>query len=83
MADDKIINLFSVLSDRKDEENIAIKDSVTEAFQKAQEQDLKDVMIMGWTHDGQLVLSFACDSLPEMLFMLELTKKEMLDAAKE
>ena len=61
----------------------AIKESVSEAFEKAIEQDLTDVMIMGFRENGEMVLSFACDSAPEMIFMLELVKREILDGARK
>lgn len=81
--DDKIINLFSVVKNKEEDEDKAIKESVAVAFEKAMEQDLRDVMIMGWKDDGEMVLSFACDSAAEMIFMLELVKREILDGARK
>jgi hypothetical protein len=81
--DDKIVNLFSVVKDRQEDQDKAVKESVAEAFDKAIEQDLRDVMIMGWKDNGEMVLSFACDSAPEMIFMLELVKREILDGARK
>ncbi len=81
MSDDenKIINLFSVVDDNNERE---IDRSVEEAFSKALEQDIRDVMILGWTKDDQLFMSLAVNDAPDMLFMLELVKKEILDAAR-
>ena len=81
MSDDenKIINLFSVVDDNNERE---IDRSVEEAFSKALEQAIRDVMILGWTKDDQLFMSLAVNDAPDMLFMLELVKKEILDAAR-
>jgi hypothetical protein len=81
MSDDenKIINLFSVVDDNNERE---IDRSVEEAFSKALEQDIRDVMILGWTKDDQLFMSLAVNDAPDMIFMLELVKKEILDAAR-
>lgn len=81
MSDDenKIINLFSVVDDNSERE---IDRSVEEAFSKALEQDIRDVMILGWTKDDQLFMSLAVNDAPDMIFMLELVKKEILDAAR-
>lgn len=77
--DNKIINLFSVVDDNSERE---IDRSVEEAFSKALEQDIRDVMILGWTKDDQLFMSLAVNDAPDMIFMLELVKKEILDAAR-
>jgi hypothetical protein len=77
--DNKIINLFSVVSENSERE---IDRSVEEAFSKALEQDIRDVMILGWTKDDQLFMSLAVNDAPDMIFMLELVKKEILDAAR-
>jgi len=77
--DNKIINLFSVVNENSERE---IDRSVEEAFSKALEQDIRDVMILGWTKDDQLFMSLAVNDAPDMLFMLELVKKEILDAAR-
>ncbi len=77
--DNKIINLFSVVNENSERE---IDRSVEEAFSKALEQDIRDVMILGWTKDDQLFMSLAVNDVPDMLFMLELVKKEILDAAR-
>ena len=77
--DNKIINLFSVVSENSVRE---IDRSVEEAFSKALEQDIRDVMILGWTKDDQLFMSLAVNDAPDMIFMLELVKKEILDAAR-
>jgi len=81
MSDDenKIINLFSVVDDNNERE---IDRSVEEAFSKALEQDIRDVMILGWTKDDQLFMSLAVNDAPDMIFMLELVKKEILDASR-
>jgi len=76
--DNKIINLFSVVDENSERE---IDRSVEEAFSKALEQDIRDVMILGWTKEDQLFMSLAVNDAPDMLFMLELVKKEILDAA--
>ncbi len=77
--DNKIINLFTVVNENSERE---IDRSVEEAFSKALEQDIRDVMILGWTKDDQLFMSLAVNDAPDMLFMLELVKKEILDAAR-
>jgi hypothetical protein len=77
--ENKIINLFSVVNDNSERE---IDRSVEEAFSKALEQDIRDVMILGWTKDDQLFMSLAVNDAPDMIFMLELVKKEILDAAR-
>jgi hypothetical protein len=77
--DNKIINLFSVVDENSERE---IDRSVEEAFSKALEQDIRDVMILGWTKEDQLFMSLAVNDAPDMLFMLELVKKEILDAAR-
>lgn len=77
--DNKIINLFSVVNENSERE---IDRSVEEAFSKALEQDIRDVMILGWTKDDQLFMSLAVNDAPDMIFMLELVKKEILDAAR-
>lgn len=81
--DDKIVNLFSVVKNNKEQKDTAIKESVDECFERAMEQNLTDVMIMGWNDKGEMILSFACDSAPEMIFMLELVKKEIMDGARK
>lgn len=80
MSDDKIVSLFGSFNAQDLEK--AKKDSVKEAFEKAQGQNISDVIIMGWTSDGNLVMSFACDSAPEMVFMLEMAKREIIDATR-
>lgn len=77
--ENKIVNLFSVVNDDNERE---IDRSVEEAFSKALEQDIRDVMILGWTKDDQLFMSLAVNDAPDMIFMLELVKKEILDAAR-
>jgi hypothetical protein len=81
MSDDesKIVNLFSVVKERAEKE---IDTSVEDAFTRALEQDIRDVMIIGWTKTGELFMSLAVNDAPDMIFMLELVKKEILDAAR-
>lgn len=80
MSDDKkIVTLFPVKKEDTEEE---IDRSVQEAFEKALDQDIRDVMILGWTKTDQLFISMAMTDAPEMLFMLELVKKEILDATR-
>ena len=83
MSDEsKIVSLFNVVKNNADDHDLAVKESVKQAFEKAQENDLKDVIITGWTDDGNLILSMAMDSAADIVFTLELVKKEVLDAAR-
>ena len=42
--------------------------------------DLRDVVILGWTEDGQHYFNSSYADGPKVLWLLEVTRKELLEA---
>lgn len=47
-------------------------------LQKATEVDLETVMVMGWTKEGYLWMGSSTAEGPELIWLMELVKKEIM-----
>ena len=56
---------------------------VAEVLVDACMTDLRDVVIIGWTEDGQHYFNSTYASGPECLWLLEMAKKELLEQGLE
>lgn len=46
---------------------------------KANEEQLKDVVVLGWTEDNSLYISSSTGEAPDLIFLLEMAKAELID----
>ena len=53
--------------------------SVERVLRKAQEAELSGVVVIGWDKDGELYTASSMADGGDMLWMLEMTKKKLLE----